>query len=194
MFMEIPIEIDKNYGILLSGGLDSAVLLYLLISNNPKIKIQPFTIPKFDGAYLYADPLIDHFNNKFVLDIPKTKKVGSAKIYHSMQNRIAAKEIFENYQIDHLFIAINRVPEELKNLPGVPDRTQKSYNPKISFPFVDLTKDKILDIMFKFNQEDLMYLTHSCTEQQLGRCGICWQCQERAWAFRSIGQLDYGLK
>ena len=55
---------DNTYGILLSGGIDSAILLYLLIKENPNIQIQPFTIAKADGAYLYADPIIDHFNKK----------------------------------------------------------------------------------------------------------------------------------
>ena len=49
--MLIHTQTDKQYGLLLSGGIDSAVLLYLLIKENPRINLQPFTIPKTDGAY-----------------------------------------------------------------------------------------------------------------------------------------------
>ena len=44
--MLIHTQTDKQYGLLLSGGIDSAVLLYLLIKENPRINLQPFTIPK----------------------------------------------------------------------------------------------------------------------------------------------------
>ena len=74
--MLLKTDPDKRYGIMLSGGLDSAVLFYLLIRSNPTINLQPFTIAKTDGAALYADPVIDHMNSKFGLSIPPTILVG----------------------------------------------------------------------------------------------------------------------
>jgi NH3-dependent NAD+ synthetase len=191
--MKLDITENISYGLLLSGGLDSAILLYLLILENKNLKIQPFTIPKYDGAYLYADPIIDFFNKKFSLNISKTIKVGNPNAHHSQQNVSAVKEIFKNYQIDQLFIAINTVPESLKDYPGTPNRATVSLDPKIVFPFVDLTKDKILSILFENNLEELIPLTHSCTEQTEGRCKVCWQCKEREWAFNQLGKQDTGV-
>ena len=83
----VDINLSKKYGILLSGGLDSAVLLYTLISAHPTIDIQPFTIPNRTGAALYVNPIIDHFNNKFNLSIPHTIFAGNPELYHAYQSR-----------------------------------------------------------------------------------------------------------
>jgi len=191
--MNFTLKENLSNGILLSGGLDSAVLLYLLIKDNKNLKIQPFTIPKKDGAYLYADPILDFYNKKFNLDIPRTIKVGDPNAHHSQQNISAVTEIFTNYQIDKIFIAINAIPEELKNYPGAPQRAKKSSDYRIVFPFVNLIKNEILSIIFEHNLKELIPLTHSCTEQTVGRCNICWQCTERKWAFNQINEIDIGV-
>lgn len=191
--MFIATDSDKTYGILLSGGIDSAILMYLLIKSNPKIKLQSFTIPKTDGAANYADPVIDHFNKKFDLELPKTILVGNPRVNHRVQSTTAVRTIFFKYPVDHLFIGINRNPDELNDLPGAPRRDTKSMHPKISFPFVDMTKDQILTIMVNEGQADLINITHSCTEQPVGRCGRCWQCGERVWAFNQINLVDSGV-
>ena len=53
--MKFNLVPTSRYGIMLSGGLDSAVLLYLILDESPTINIQPFTIPKHDGALLYIE-------------------------------------------------------------------------------------------------------------------------------------------
>lgn len=191
--MHIETDLNKTYGILLSGGLDSSILLYLLTKNNPKIKLQPFTIPKFDGAAFYADPIVEHFNKKFDLDLPKTILVGNPKVYHRAQSTTAVRTIFYKYPVDILFIGINKNPPELEGLPGAPQRDTESKHSKIVFPFVDMTKDQILKIMFDEGQTDLINITHSCTERPDSRCTKCWQCTERAWAFKQLGEIDTGL-
>jgi len=191
--MLIKTDNDKHYGILLSGGLDSAILLYLLIKVNPKINIQPFTIAKTDGAYLYADPVVEHFNQKFNLSIPKTIVVGDPTVYHRLQSHTAVREIFDKHPVDILFVGINQNPPELNNLPGAPIRNTKSTNPQIIFPFLDLYKHNILEFMYADKQEDLIDITHSCTEQQIGRCNKCWQCTERIWAFKQLDKTDTGI-
>jgi hypothetical protein len=192
--MKFNLDNNSQYGIMLSGGLDSAVLLGLLILENKNIKIQPFTIPKTDGAMLYADPVIDFFNSKFQLTIPKTIKVGDPTVYHRLQSKTAVKDIFENFSIDKLFIAINKNPDELNELPGAPQRDTVSKNPKIIFPFANLLKTDILQIAIDNHLTELFDITHSCTEKQDGRCNLCWQCTERAWAFSKLKSIDTGLR
>lgn len=190
----LDIDLNKKYGILLSGGLDSAVLMYLLIKTNKDINLQPFTIPKYDGAFLYADPVIDHFNKKFNLSIPKTIKVGDPNVFHRKQSETAVRDIKEKYPVDFLFIALNQNPPELNELDGAPKRSTHSPDPSIILPFVNLLKTHIIDFMIEYGQEDLSLITHSCTEQQTGRCGRCWQCTERQWAFDQLKILDQGIK
>lgn len=194
IYKQCQIDISKKYGILLSGGLDSAVLLCMLIEETPLISIQPFTIPKSDGAMLYVNDLIKFVNEKFSSDIPMTIEVGDPTVYHRVQSKTAVKDIFKNYDIDYLFIALNQNPPELNDLPGAPRRTTRSDNSKILLPFVDLLKTDILEIMYQKNYDDIIDLTHTCTEQQIGRCNRCWQCTERAWAFSKLGKVDTGTR
>lgn len=179
---------------MLSGGLDSAVLLALMILENKNINIQPFTIPKVDGAVLYADPVVDYINLKFGTSISKTIKVGDPTVHHRQQSKTAVKEIFEKHHVDQLFIAINKNPEELNNLPGAPQRDTKSNDPKIVFPFASMLKTEILLLALENDLSELFKITHSCTEQQIGRCGKCWQCTERSWSFSKIDYQDTGIK
>lgn len=191
--MDIKTDITKKYGILLSGGIDSAVLLYLLIKSNPSINIQPFTIDKTDGAGLYADPIIDHFNRKFKLSIPHTIFVGDPTVYHRDQSKTAVIDIFTNHtDIEYLFIGINQNPPALADDEHAPKRDTKSTHSKIIFPFVEVYKDAILQFMYDNNQQDLLELTHTCTEQSVGRCNQCWQCRERMWAFKQLDKIDIG--
>ena len=189
--MKLPINLSKQYGIMLSGGLDSAILLYLLIQQEPKIQLQPFTIPKFDGSMLYVDPIIDYVSKKFNVKIPKTIEVGDPTVHHRLQSTIAAGEILTKHNVDFLFNALNQNPPELNHLPGAPQRDKKSGHRKILMPFVELYKDQILSLITDI---ELINLTHSCTEQQVGRCKVCWQCTERAWAFSRLGLEDSGTK
>jgi len=184
----------KKYGLLLSGGLDSAVLLYLLIKQCSTINLQPFTIPKHDGSALYADLIIDHFNKKFGLSIPRTIFVGNPDAHHTEQSTTAIIEIFKNHKVDYLFMGVNTNPPELDNLNGAPKRKLESTDPKLLYPFAHMLKDEIIKIMLDEGQEDLADITHSCTEKKIGRCGRCWQCTERAWAFKQLDKVDTGTK
>ena len=191
--MNFNISVDTQYGIMLSGGIDSAILFYLLIKEEPKIRLQPFTIPKVDGAYLYADPLIDYFNNKFNLTIPHTIKVGDPTLHHTKQGESGYTDIRKFYKnIQIVFYAINAVPLELQDgrhpirlMPGPTN---------LKLPFGNMYKDQILQIMYDEGQTDLIDLTHSCTERTVGRCNRCWQCGERSWAFNKLNKVDTGTK
>lgn len=91
--MNFNLQLDKQYGIMLSGGLDSAVLLYLILLENKDIKIQPFTIPKHDGAILYINNIIEYMNTQYQIQLPKTIEVGNKNLPHADQGPSAVKEI-----------------------------------------------------------------------------------------------------
>ncbi len=186
------VDLTKKYGILLSGGIDSAVLLALLLKYYPTISIQPYTIPKHDGASNYVNNIIAHLNEKFKSLVPQTLYVGDPNVHHRQQSRTAVLEIFEKYSIDFLFNGLNQNPPELANDEGAPLRDTVSTSPKIILPFVNFYKDKILELMYENNLEELAEITHSCTELQMTRCHQCWQCRERKWAFAQINKLDKG--
>ncbi len=186
------IDFTKRYGIMLSGGLDSAILLALIVKEFPTINIQPFSVPKYDGSYHYVKSIIDFINERYSTHVPSTRIVGNPDLHHSQQNASGVKEIFENNYVDFLFIGLNQNPPLLANLPSAPKRPKQSVSPKIILPFIEFYKDKILNLFYENNLEDLINLTHSCTEMTDSRCNTCWQCQERAWAFRQLNKIDTG--
>lgn len=198
---EIKIELINHtrYGIMLSGGLDSAILLALILIENQitqnSLVIQPFSMIKYDHSYMYVNNIIDKINNKFNSQIPYTVLVGDPDMNHKEQSTYATKQIFTQYPyIDFLFNGVNQNPPAPWGEPHYlfPDRVKKSPHPKILMPFVHLTKKHIVDIMFQHNLEFLCDITHSCTEYKVGRCNLCFQCNERKWAFKELEKVDPG--
>jgi hypothetical protein len=195
----MKLQSNINYGIMLSGGLDSAVLMYLILKENKNINIQPFSIPKHDGSHMFVDRILEYFKAQFDIEIPATILVGDPNLHHSQQSTSAIKQIFKDYaEIDFIYFATNQNPQhdfDYSPYPqgSYPNRVKISPHPKILMPFIEMYKDEILKTVFDNNQEELLKLTHSCTEQKTGRCGQCFQCNERAWAFRQLGKLDSGI-
>lgn len=196
----ITIDIQPNavYGILLSGGLDSAVLLYLFLKTcqDEKISpvIRPFTIPKTDGSYLYVASVISWMIEHFDLEIPHYTLVGDPTLHHRAQSTSAIQDIFNKFpKTDYIIVGINQNPPEDIGAEG-PVRDTKSDNARILVPFVDLYKTHIVDLIYEHNLQGLLDITHSCTEQRIGRCMQCFQCLERAWAFEQLNQTDIGTR
>jgi hypothetical protein len=193
------LNIDKKYGIMLSGGLDSAVLMYLILKENKNINIQPFSIPKHDGSHLFVSKILEYFEVLFDIKIPSTILVGDSRVHHSQQSTRAVEQIFKQYPtIEFIYFATNQNPiDNFDYSPypqgSYPNRVKISPHPKILMPFIEMYKDQILKMVFDNYQEELLQLTHSCTEQKTGRCGQCFQCNERAWAFRQLDKTDPGV-
>lgn len=188
----LDIDESKKYGILLSGGIDSAILLYLLLKTSPSINLRTYTVAKTDGALEHSNRIVEHFNKKFTANIPAPGVVGDPTLHHSMQVVSAVHAAYKKGVTHRLFIGTNQNPPELAGLVGAPNRPIGSPSKYVLLPFIDLYKSHILDFMYQFNQEDLVNITHSCTEQPVGRCNSCWHCSERTWAFRQLNKIDTG--
>ena len=188
--MNFNLQSDKQYGIMLSGGLDSAVLLALILLENKDIKIQPFTIPKHDGALLYINAIIAYINATCQVQLPKTILVGNPNLPHNEQGPNAVREIKQTYNIDHLFFGSNQNPPVV--LPGQNPVRIKSEDSSVLCPFFELYKTDIISLAVEHKLQGLFKITHSCTEEKLVRCNHCWQCNERAWAFNFLNLLDPG--
>jgi hypothetical protein len=203
MLLNPELSPNLRYGIMLSGGLDSAVLFYLILadakSKNIELNIQPFTIPKTDGSYLYVEDILNYFGDQFNTSIPQAIHVGDPSVHHTLQSKTAVIEILEIFpHIDQIYFATNQNPThsfDYSKYPpgGFPNRVKRSEHPKIQMPFIDMYKDEILKFVFDNKQEELLFLTHTCTERKTGRCGQCFQCNERQWAFDQLGKIDPGV-
>ena len=192
--INITLPLINKYGFLLSGGLDSAVLLYLLLTNNPGINIQIFSIMKTDGSHKCLTDIIEFMRLKTGVNLTPPIFVGDPTAHHDIQGRTAIVEIEEKYDIDFIIFGSNSNPPESVSLPGVYPRRARGNHPKVLVPFKPLFKTHIVDLVFEYRLEDLLDITHTCTEYTDSRCNMCFQCSERAWAFKELNRIDTGEK
>jgi len=194
----IPIG-AKKIAVLLSGGSDSAILLYILAKECKKYNIEciPFTVPRADGAMSYSPNIVMEINKLLNVDISIPIVVGDPENnHHSQQTRSGHREILKKFpDIDYVYYGSQSISSELENIPGVeyPWRPNRLfYQGKTVCPFYDLTKDHTIELYYELGVEDLLKYTHTCCVWDKGRCGKCYNCIERAWAFKKLSKIDPG--
>lgn len=201
------LEEDKKYGLMISGGIDSAILSYLILQTyrerNWLANVQPFTMRKTNERVDTANTVVDYLNRTFPeFHVPYTIELGDPKMHHRDQGEAAWREVKATYpDINYVFYASNAVPpwdyenwmKDERGLPnGRPERS-KGQGGMVYLPVLHLYKSYMIDLVFEHNQEEIFEFSRSCTQSIEGpRCGRCFHCRERAWGFASIGKIDPG--
>jgi hypothetical protein len=177
-------------GVMISGGADSTLLLYLLLNENQLCgkNIKLFCIPSNDNAAVRATIVADSVAKIFKLPTPTIYFIGNPYQHHSTLIWNTWQDIKRRDIVDHLFIGDNQTPKVLTE-DSAPIRS-RSRDPFIAQPFFDLTKDKLIQKYYELGIEFLLKFTHSCAYDIDPGCGTCWQCKERAWAFQQIRKND----
>ena len=187
--LHLPANI-KNVGIFHSGGVDSTILLHLVIKHfghliNPTI----FTVNKFVGDIPENSNRIvkllklEHIEHK-IIDVDK-------KDIHSKFLPKAISSVFDTGQVEFVFTAGNAVPPEGANFSAFSPPKRLDNNPapnKMCIPFLHIYKYHILDLYYREGLESILPFTHSCTEISDNVCGQCWFCNERKWAFEMLNR------
>lgn len=185
----------KRIGVMLSGGADSAILLYILALEKKMAgtdhELIPFTVARPDGAWAYVKPIVDRINNILGIELPDPIQVGDPTLHHSQQGRSGERQARLEYNIEHCFYGSQAHPPV--PMPGeYPARPTQVELPGTTIPFALVDKRHTLDLFNVFDVWTLIELTHSCTAQTEGRCGECYNCVERKWAFSELGFTDPG--
>jgi hypothetical protein len=197
---QIEIKFHENkqrIGVMLSGGADSAILLYLLALERKlegsTQEIVPFTVARPDGAWNYVKPIVDKINQMLNIALPDPIQVGDPSLHHSKQGRSGELEARSKYNIDHFYYGSQQHPPV--PMPGeYPARPDKIELPGTTIPFALVDKRHTLGLYEVFQAWPLIELTHSCTALTEGRCGECYNCKEREWALGELGITDPGAK
>ena len=191
--INLPEGNKKNILFAISGGADSAILLYILAKMNKEYKTEHyftlFTVPRPDGGANYSPKIVKWISNKLDINLPEPMIYGDGNLPHQIVVKVPIKELLDTNKYDLLYIAENKVPPI--GVTG-PIRAPKQHYEGKSLPFWGVTKECTIDLYYQENIPELLELTHSCTEQVIGRCNICFQCKERAWAFSQLGLTDPG--
>lgn len=176
-----------SVAVFISGGFDSTVLAYTLL--HLQIDCKLFTIPRHDDSLTHANRIKDWLNTKWNKNLDITI-VGNPDLHHNDQLASGIKDclIKTNHKI---FIANTKNPPV--NFPGKAPIRAESHNPRVYAPFNHVDKRTTIKIAMHLNiLNDVMNLSHSCTQSKLLRCGQCWQCYERQWAFKELDIHDEG--
>jgi 7-cyano-7-deazaguanine synthase in queuosine biosynthesis len=62
----------------------------------------------------------------------------------------------------------------------------------LRLPLRKLNKSHIIDLCYKFKQENLFHVTNACDFNAIGRCNDCLGCAERSWGFLKNNKQDPG--
>jgi 7-cyano-7-deazaguanine synthase in queuosine biosynthesis len=187
----IKLTLYRRIGVLVSGGLDSALLYYLirkLTLTDSRFSVVPYTITRNDGSSQYAQPVIDYVHQILGIEQQYSTKLDIDETDSELQVAAGMREL-RNTNRNLIYIGIIQTLEE-HALHGVP----KPYVPKNSemfnYPLKDLTKAHVVQLIIQLGLEKLFTLTHSCVYDIDIPCGVCNRCNERAWAFSQLGLID----
>lgn len=200
--VEIPL-FDGNVGINFSGGTDSSLLLYILLSNKQET-LEIFTLAtdlKGRTSAKIAANVIDK-----CVQLTKNNNINHHITYLDVQNNERLlrlpNEMLENKKITKLYTGLTANPPKdiADNFLTPIDNTEHAerdpliVRPTIydnfCFPFFNIDKIKIAEMYQSLNlTETLFPLTRSCERENppanfLGHCNNCWWCKERLWAFK----------
>jgi hypothetical protein len=205
--IEIPMPSEKGKKLLVSvsGGADSAVLLYILIKANNELNLEhniyPITVNKVDGSEIHAKKVIDWISRALTTDVKMPIIGGDHSLPHDKIVNTLLRQTFATNEYDYMYVGENKIPPipfpfgEDNDFPGTaPQRKgNRANDPRIILPFSDFYKSHTIDLHFKLGILELLEFTHSCTERAIGRYGECWQCSERRWAFKTLNRVDRGI-
>lgn len=191
-------------GLAFSGGADSAILLYILLSNTKEtLHLYSFFA---EHKKLIAEPITERVlqtcidltgNNNVVHHKEFIKQQTPALIHGLMFNALRTDGLEKMYTGITKFppdIIMDSFDENIKvNDPYVYEQRKETQvkseyfgqSDKFYRPFVNLNKKNIFDLYKQFNRFDLYKLTRSCENINSPHvhCGKCFWCQERAWGF-----------
>jgi 7-cyano-7-deazaguanine synthase in queuosine biosynthesis len=194
----------NRIGLYLSGGLDSAALLCLILTelktiNKLDTPITCFTVNKTDCFNQYSKNVLREVQKHFEIDHIKHVIFDNDQVtkqWLNPRNEIGPKAI--KYVADYhknmqVYMACNRMaPEEYikYTTPMLTDHGTRINGILYCSPFLFLHKPQMLDIFFKLNVEHIINYCHSCVIQEEGQCGKCYSCEERAWGFKMLDKQD----
>jgi hypothetical protein len=204
----------NNIGIMISGGLDSALLAYLLhdikYKQNRTTKLNFFVVPKPDGSVMHATNVINYLDMHFNQSASELHIVGNPEgLHHSKMLTSGLIRAIKDFDCEVFLTAVTTNPEQATPPEQLlnyeygkflePDGTPyngpvrvKANHPRVIDAFWDYTKQDTVKIIKDMNLTELVKITHTCTGSKTIRCNKCWQCCERAWAFAKNDFIDKG--
>ena len=183
---------------MVSGGLDSALMLYLLTKEikdkNLTVDFETYTIRQdVKASLVHSKRIISTIEKLNDIEIKNSSfwNPEAHSDYEIVFGVIGAlnKEHSTGLPLSVLFMATTSVPEELANVPGAPYRNRKPTF-AVEQPWGDVSKDNVVKYIKENNLQILIENSLSCTNSKSIHCGECWNCKERKWALDLNNQAE----
>jgi 7-cyano-7-deazaguanine synthase in queuosine biosynthesis len=187
--MEIRVPEDcKKIHLLFSGGVDSTLLLYLLLLQKQQldleIKCYGLLMSKSNINFLRCRKILDVLEQRFNVEIP----------FQNFDRKFILREFAEmilSVESGYVFSGCNKVLDFLEPTNYIEgDTPPVRGNPFNEFhirPFIDMDKDEIISYYIKYNILDILEMTYSCGYSMKTPCGNCYFCLERNWGLQMCG-------
>lgn len=175
--VNITIPTDHSaVGIFVSGGLDSAIL-YHLLNKYTGHTIVPIVIEKTHASRYFAQSVVNYLT--------------PGRAVHMAQATTVQDAIGEvRSKFDYLYLGL--IEERAEFLIGWTPSNRPDNHFRKS-PLLYVNKSHVIDLVVQEQQQNLFFLSHSCATQDIGRCGTCNRCRERAWGFEQLALQDPGV-
>jgi 7-cyano-7-deazaguanine synthase in queuosine biosynthesis len=189
----------KPYRAFVSGGFDSAVMLYLLCLKALDTKQDTVYTVVVDrgpeqGAVEFSKGVCEWASEKTGIKIDQLVMEVPEDIHHSLYVKVPGLHLNEQGYV--CISADTQNPPDCGHFPGIaPNRIAPGSNySNWRFPFGTLDKSHTVYLAWKLGiLDEVSAITHTCTATPNIRCGECWQDTERAWAFDLLGLEDPGI-
>lgn len=202
----------RNVGVRLSGGADSAIMLYMLAlfkrDINPHITLYPSTSlnPTKPYQVMFAKQVINKVTELTGVSIGEHLWAecdgSSVERYRESQGEFI-NEIVPAYKLEVMFNAETmNPPETVPHLmtdgrdparDGKTNRNGAVTFARNAYPFRNFNKAAVKEVYDYYGLTDVLFpLTRSCEKLTTNpadfavHCGECWFCQEREWGFSRL--------
>lgn len=191
--LELPADTPLKIAVMISGGIDSAILYYILLEENKNLdnlhEIIPVVIERREGSKYFARLVIAQLQMLFGLPLTSPAIVGDPTLEEKDQVRSGVMDVWK-LGFNRCYIgAIEQQPE---HMIGWVDPGAKE-NHRLKLPMRGLNKTHVIDLVIRLNQSSLFNITHTCNVHEIGRCYGCNGCNERSWGFSQLGLTDPGM-
>ena len=191
--LELPTDTKMRIAMFVSGGIDSAILYYLLLQENKVIgnihDIVPVMVERREGSIYFAKLVTAYIQTVYKLPLNDPIIVGNSELADDQQVKSGVLEAWDQ-GYDRVYVGIiDQLPQHMINWTNV----HYPETDKFKTPLCNLNKSQVLDLVRQFRQTDLLYITHTCNVHPIGRCNHCNGCNERAWGFSQLDMQDPGI-
>lgn len=180
----------SSIAVCVSGGIDSAILYYLLMLENQRTgnlhNIIPITVLRKEGSKNFARLVVAHVLASFGKPYKDPMILGDNTLPEDQQVKSALQAAkWAGFKQAYVGI-IDQLPEHTVGWEVIRAPEGSFYRT----PMGNLQKHHVIDLVTKLNQHALFYITHACSQTEIARCNMCNGCREREWGFKQLALPD----